>query len=60
MTKIVGQFSDLFKMLLIVHKECNKLLRDEERQQDDEWFNENDAQTFSFKRKIHDWLTEVS
>ena len=36
MTKIVGQFNDLFKMLLSVHKECNELLRDEEKQQDDE------------------------
>ena len=32
----LGQFNDLFKMLLSVHEDCNRLLHDEERQQDDE------------------------
>ena len=49
----LGQFSDLFKMLLSVHEECNGLLLEEEIQQDDEWSNESDVQAFSFKRKIH-------
>ena len=56
----LGQFNDLFKMLLSLHEECNGLLHEEEGQQDDEWFDEIDAQAFSFKRKIHVWLTEVS
>ena len=56
----LGQFNDLFKMLLSIHEECNGLLHEEERQQDDEWFDEIDAQAFSFKRKIHAWLREVS
>ena len=56
----LGQFNDLFKMLLSVHEECNGLQQDEERQQDDEWFDEIDAQAFSFKRKIHAWLRDVS
>ena len=47
-------------MLISVHKECNGILQDEERQQDDEWFDKIDAQEFSFKRKIHAWLREVS
>ena len=37
------QFNDIFKMLLSIHKECNGLLHEEERQQDDEWFDEVDA-----------------
>ena len=56
----LGQFNDLFKMLLSVHEECNGLQQDEERQQDDEWFDEIDSQVFSFKRKIHAWLRDVS
>ena len=32
----LGQFNDLFKMLLSVHEDYNRLLHDEERQQDDE------------------------
>ena len=56
----LGQFDELFKMLLSVHKECNGLHQDEERQQEDEWFDEIDAQAFSFERKIHVWLREVS
>ena len=56
----LGQFNDLFKMLLSIHEECNGLLHEEERQQDDEWFDEVDAQAFSFKRKIYAWLREVS
>ena len=56
----LGQFNDLFKMLLIIHEECNGLLHEEERQQDDEWFDEVDAQAFSFERRIHAWLREVS
>ena len=32
----LGQFNDLSKMLLSVHEDCNRLLHDEERQQDDE------------------------
>ena len=32
----LGQFNDLFKMLLSVHEDCNRLLHDEERQRDDE------------------------
>ena len=47
-------------MLLSVQKECNELQQDEERPQDDEWFDEIDAQTFSFKGKIHAWLRQVS
>ena len=54
------QFNDLFKMLLSVHEECSGLLHEEERHQDNEWFDEIDAQAFSFKRKIHAWLREVS
>ena len=56
----LGQFNDLFKMLLSVHEECNGLQQDEERQQDDEWFDEIDSQVFLFKRKIHAWLRDVS
>ena len=47
-------------MLLSIHEEFNGLPQEEERQQDDEWFNEIDVQAFSFKRKIHAWLREVS
>ena len=54
------QFNDLFKMLLSVQEECSGLLHEEKRQQDNEWFDEIDAQAFSFKRKIHAWLREVS
>ena len=32
----LGQFNDLFKILLSVHEVSNRLLHDEERQQDDE------------------------
>ena len=56
----LGQFKDLFKMMLSLHEERNGLLHQEEGQQDDEWFDEIDAQAFSFKRKIHVWLREVS
>ena len=55
----LGQFNELFKMLLSVHEECNGL-HDEDRQQDKEWVDEIDVQAFSFKRKIHAWLREVS
>ena len=54
----VGQFNDLFKMLVSVHEECNGLLREDERQNDDEWFDEIVTQAFSFKRKINAWLRE--
>ena len=54
----LGHFNDLFKMLVSVHEECNGLLREDEKQHDDEWFDEIDTQAFSFKRKINTWLRE--
>ena len=54
----LGQFNDLIKMLVSVHEECNGLLREDERQNDDEWFDEIVTQAFSFKRKINAWLRE--
>ena len=58
--KELGRFNNLFTMLLSVHEDCNGLLHDKERQQDDECFDEIDAQAFSFKRKTYAWLREVS
>ena len=52
----MGQFNDLFKMLLDAHEEYNALLEDEARLKEDEWFDEIDNQVFSFKRKITCWL----
>ena len=36
----MGQFNDLFKMLLGAYEEYNALLEDEARLQEDEWFDE--------------------
>ena len=52
----MGQFNDLFKVLLSAHEEYNALLEDEARLKEEEWFDDIDNQAFSFKRKITCWL----
>ena len=52
----MGQFNDLFKVLLSAHEEYNALLEDEARLKEEEWFDDIDNQVFSFKRKITCWL----
>ena len=52
----MGQFNDLFQMLLSAHEEYNSLLEDEARVKEDGWFDEIGNQVFSFKRKITCWL----
>ena len=53
--KKMGQFNNLFKMLLNAYEEYNPLLEDETRVKDDEWFNEIYNQVFFFNRKMC-WL----
>ena len=48
----MGQFNDLFKILLSAHEEYNALLENEARIKEDKWFDEIDNKVFSFKRKI--------
>ena len=52
----MGQFNDLFKILLSAYEEYNALLEDEARVKEGEWFDEIDNQVFFFKRKITCWL----
>ena len=52
----MGQFNDLFQMLLSAHEEYNSLLEDEARVKEDGWFDEIGNQVFSFNRKITCWL----
>ena len=43
-------------MLTDVHQDCNQVLDDDERENDDDWFDDIDTYACSFKRKVHCWL----
>ena len=48
----MGQFNDLFEILLSAYEEYNALMENEARIKEDKWFDEIDNKVFSFKRKI--------
>ena len=50
------QFNYLFKMLLSIHEEYSQVLDDDERADEDDWFDDLDNKVCTFKRKIHSWL----
>ena len=52
----LAQFRDLFKMLLSIHDEYSQVLDDDERPDEDDWFDDLDNKVCTFKRKIHSWL----
>ena len=54
--KELAQFNDLFKMLLSIHEEYSQVLDDEERADEDDWFDDLGNTVCNFKRKIHRWL----
>ena len=54
--KELAQFNDLFKMLLSIHEEYSQVLDDEERADEDDWFDDLDNTVCNFKRKIHRWF----
>ena len=58
--KEMNQFNDLLKMLIDVLQDQNQLVDEDEREQDDEWFDEKDTQACSFKKKVHRWLRETA
>ena len=47
---------DLFKMLLSIHEEYSHVLDDDERADEDEWFDDLNNTVCTFKRKIYSWL----
>ena len=49
----LAQFNDLFKMLLSIHEEYSQVLDDDERADEDDWFDDLDNIVCIFKRKIH-------
>ena len=49
-------FNNLFKMLLNIHEEYSQVLDDDERADEDDWFDDLDKKVCTFKRKIHNWL----
>ena len=53
-------FNDLLKMLLDTHQEYNRLLGEDERGRDDNWFDHVGTQVCSFKRKVHYSLREAA
>ena len=53
-------FNDLLKMLLDTHQEYNRLLGEDERGRDDDWFDHVGTQVCSFKRKVHCSLREAA
>ena len=52
----LAQFNDLFKMFLSIHEEYSQVLDNDERVDEDDWFNDLDNAVCTFKRKIHSWL----
>ena len=55
----MNQFNDLLKMLIDVYQDYNQLLDDDDEREDDDWFDEIDTQTCSFKRRVYYWLRET-
>ena len=55
----MNQFNDLLKMLIDVHQDYNQLLDADDEREDDDWFDEIDTQTCSFKRRVYYWLRET-
>ena len=47
---------NLFKMLLSIHEEYSHVLDDDERADEDDWFDDLDNTVCTFKRKIYSWL----
>lgn len=45
------QFNDLFSLLVNVHQEYNKMLDDDEKTKDDDWFDDVDSQAYFVRRK---------
>ena len=54
------RFNNLFKMLLDAHRKYNRLLGDDERGTDDDWFDDVDTLVCFFKRKAHCRLREAA
>ena len=52
----LAQFNDLFKMLQTIHEEYSKVLDDDDRANEDDWFDDLDNKVSTFKMKIHSWL----
>ena len=52
----LAQINDLFKMLLSIHEEYSQVLDDDERADEDDWFDDLDNTVCTFKRKIYIWL----
>ena len=43
-------------MLLSIHEECSQVLDDDNRADENDWFDDLDNRVSTFKRKIHSWL----
>ena len=56
--KEIAQFDYIFEQLLLVHQEYHSLLDEEEKPTDEEWFEEVDERVFTFKRQVHNWMSD--
>ena len=52
----MGQFNNLFEMLLSVHGKYNALIEDEARVKDDKYFDEIKTRYFPLRRDYYDCM----
>ena len=56
--EVLGQYSDILKMLSTYHEECCELVDADDQKDQAIWFDDLDQHVFDFKQKIHNWLKE--
>ena len=55
---VLGQYSDILKMLSTYHEECCELVDADDQKDQAIWFDDLDQHVFDFKQKIHNWLKQ--
>ena len=56
--EVLGQYSDILKMLSTYHEECCELVDADDQKDQAIWFDDLDQHVFDFKQKIHNWLKQ--
>ena len=56
--EVLGQYSDILKMLSTYHEECCELVDADNQKDQAIWFDDLDQHVFDFKQKIRNWLKE--